>query len=126
MNISNYIWGYNAVIGTNSYVEKYSDEEKRKYLKSNLTLYESKRAMYNVRFNNEPLEVDVENTVSQILQYLYYLSFKTSEDLYSDVPRISKQFTETYSTSVIAVCKYIYINHFQSFPIISNHFKMIF
>ena len=119
MNISNYIWGYNAVIGTNSFVEKYSDEEKRKYLKSNLTLYESKRAMYNVRFNNEPLEVDVENTVSQILQYLYYLSFKTSEDLYSDVPRISKQFTETNSTSVIAVCKYIY----KSFPIISNHFQ---
>ena len=64
--------------------------------------------MYNVRFNNEPLEVDVENVVSQIIQYLYYLSFKTSDDLYSDVPRISHQFQETGSTSVIAVCINIY------------------
>ena len=64
--------------------------------------------MYNVRFNNEPLEVDVENAVSQIIQYLYYLSFKTSDDLYSDVPRISQQFKETGSTSVIAVCINIY------------------
>ena len=106
MNIANYIWGYNAVIGTNSVVNKYSDEEREKYLKSNLTLYGSDRAIYNVRFNNEPLEVDVENVVSQIIQYLYYLSFKTSDDLYSDVPRISQQFKETGSTSVIAVCIY--------------------
>ena len=64
--------------------------------------------MYNVRFNNEPLEVDVENAVSQIIQYLYYLSFKTSDDLYSDVSRISHQFQETGSTSVIAVWINIY------------------
>lgn len=64
--------------------------------------------MYNVRFNNEPLEVDVENVVSQIIQYLYYLSFKTSDDLYSAVSRISHQFQETGSTSVIAVWINIY------------------
>lgn len=107
MNIANYIWAYNAVIGTNCIAEKYSDEEKEKYLKSNLSLYGSDRAIYNVRFNNEPLEVDVEDVVSQIIQYLYYLCFKTSEDLYSDVPRIAKQFNETGSTSVIAVCNLI-------------------
>lgn len=103
MNIANYIWAYNAIIGTNEMVKEYTEEEREKYLKSNLTLYGNSRAMYSVRFNNAQLDVDVEDALSQIIEYMYYLTFKTRDDLYDNAPTVAQRFNETKSMSVLAV-----------------------
>lgn len=84
-------------------VKEYTEEEREKYLKSNLTLYGNSRAMYSVRFNNAQLDVDVEDALSQIIQYMYYLCFKTRDDLYANVPVVAQRFIETKSMSVLAV-----------------------
>lgn len=78
-NIPNYIWNIKRVVGTRDLVEDEKKDIEEDKLKENIEL-SPERTLYNVVFDNKPLQVDAEYAISMILEYGYYLSGKVQDD----------------------------------------------
>ena len=73
-------------------------------LKSNLRLEGKDRAIYNVKFDGRPLDIDVETVYSRIIEYQFYLAFKTQDEGYSQISEIAQRYSATKSKALFPVC----------------------
>lgn len=78
--------------------QEISEFKQRKSLK-----HDDKRAYYNLKVNGEEVSVDAEVALSLMLEYLFYLGFKESDDMYDNVSSIAQRGVEQCERAIISV-----------------------
>ena len=71
-------------------IKNVDEEIKQEQLKSNIKV-EDDLISYKVRYDNKDLDITPEHALSIILEYVYYLSKKTTDDGFNSLPELSRK-----------------------------------
>ena len=71
-------------------IKDVEEEKKLEQLKSNINV-ENDFVSYRVRYDNKDLDITNEHALSIILEYVYYLSKKTTDDGFNSLPELSRK-----------------------------------
>lgn len=96
MNISNNIWGFKQVIGSN---DSFCEE-----MGSKVNVENKDRAIYNVKYDGKDISIDSEVVMSLVLQYCYYRCLRSESIGYDTFPMELPKLLEQPHSMTIAVC----------------------
>ena len=71
-------------------IKNVDEEIKQEQLKSNIKV-EDDLISYKVRYDNKDLDITPEHALSIILEYVYYLSKKTTDDGFNNLQELSRK-----------------------------------
>ena len=71
-------------------IKNVDEEIKQEQLKSNIKV-EDDLISYKVRYDNKDLDITPEHALSIILEYVYYLSKKTTDDGFNSLQELSRK-----------------------------------
>ena len=83
-------------------IKNVNEEIKQEQLKSNIKV-EDDLISYKVRYDNKDLDITPEHALSIILEYVYYLSKKTSDDGFNSLQELSRKCNKE-NQIIMSVC----------------------